>query len=89
MAVSEINNLVLPNNTILVLPDIDDDTTPTGVIFRRSEMGGGRFDGKTGETVAIESNHVLFVKEMAVKIKVNGVKYYAMNSRAVVGLIPE
>jgi len=89
MAVAEINNLVLPTNTILVLPDVDDDTTPTGTIFKRSEMGCKRLAGRTGEYDVIEGNHILFVKEMAVKVKVNGVKYYAMNSRAVVGLIPE
>jgi co-chaperonin GroES (HSP10) len=88
MAAPTIDNIMLPTHTILVLPDAPDATT--GVVFRRSKMGGGRFQGMNGSAVPIpESSHVLFVKEMATEVNVNGVEYLAMYERAIVGLIKD
>lgn len=82
-----INDLVLPYNTILVLPD--DGSETTGVIFRRSPMGGGVFKVAFGGIGGseIEYEHILFVKEMATEVEVDGVEYMAMHENAVVGLI--
>ncbi len=95
MAVT-INNLLLPDNRILVLPDEGDNPTtgmliPTGTIFRRSTMGGGHFMVGSGDGIGKESeySHVLFVREMTAEVTVNEVEYLAMHSDAVVGLIPE
>ena len=88
MATPEIDNLALPTGVILVLPDSAGSST--GMIFRKSPMGSGPFQSMTGELGGhIESNHVLFVEKMATEVKIDGVKYQAMNWRAVVGLIPE
>jgi len=82
MAAPIINDLVLPNNRILVLPDGE----TTGTIFRRSAQGGGKFKGSADPE--IESAHVLFVKEMTTEVQIDDVKYLAMHVNAVVGLIP-
>lgn len=84
-----IDNLVLPKNTILVLPDEGDKPT-TGTIFRHSEMGGARFhDADASIGGPTENTHVLFVKEMTTDVKIDGVDYLAMHENAVVGLIPD
>ncbi len=85
MATPIINNLVLSSSRILVLPDVDSDTT--GVIFRRSTQGGGFFKG--GSDPEITSDHVLFIKEMATAVEIDEVEYLAMHANAVVGIIPE
>lgn len=82
MASPVINNLILPGSRLLVLPDEGDKPT-TGVIFRRSVQGGGRFKGEDG------SDHVLFCPAMTTEVNVDGVEYLAMQETAVVGLIPE
>lgn len=89
MAAPVIDNLLLPIECMLVLPDTGSETT--GTIFRRSSMGGGCFN-----SVLIESRqfptphaHVLFAKEMTSEVNVNGVEYLAMHEYAIVGLIPD
>lgn len=88
MAIPVINNLVLPNNTIIVL--LDEDSQTTGTVVERSPMGGGRFRAITGGVGGsdLEYDHVLFAKEMATEVEVDGVEYLAMHQSAVVGLIP-
>ena len=89
MATPTIDNLLLPNRRILVLPDEGDKAT-TGVIFRRSQEGGGNFIGQVNDmTHPVQANHVLFVREMAVEVQVNSIEYLAMHERAVVALIPD
>ncbi len=83
MATPIINDLVLPNNRILVLPDGE----TIGTIFRRSAQGGGKFKGSADPEIV--STHVLFVKENAAEVIVDGVEYLAMHQDNVVGLIPE
>ena len=85
-----INNLVLPDGRILVLPDEGDKAT-TGTIARRSLMGGGRFLVGSGSTIGKETeyNHVLFVREMATEVIIDDVEYMAMHQNAVVGLISD
>lgn len=84
-----INNLILPDNRILVLPDEGSDTT--GIIFRRSTMGGGHFVVGSGGGLGGENeyDHVLFAEYMATEVEMNGVEYLAMHTNAVVGLIPD
>ena len=84
-----INDLVLPNNVILVLPDEGDKPT-TGTIFRRSTMGGGYFKVAFGGVGGSNRNYdnVLFVREMATEVEIDEVEYMAMHTNAVVGLIP-
>lgn len=87
MAAPEINNLVLPNGTILVLEDVSGATT--GTITRHSKMGGCRFhDQDVGTGTPPENTHILFVREMVTEVIVDGVEYLAMHANAVVGLIP-
>ena len=85
-----IDNLILPDNIILVLPDEGDKPT-TGTIFRRSTMGGGHFRVGSGGGLGEESeyNHVIFVREMATEVEVDGIEYMAMHQNAVVGLISD
>ena len=85
-----INNLVLPDLRILVLPD-DGDKPTTGVILQRSTSGGGHFRVGVGNGLGVETeySHVLFVREMTAEVEVDGVVYLAMNENAVVGLIPD
>ena len=85
MATPVHNDLLLPLGTILVLVDGGSETT--GTIFRRSAMGGGHFKASTDPI--IESDHILFVVDMATEVEVDGVEYMAMGSDAVVGIIPE
>ena len=85
MATPIINDLALPGNRILVL--LDTGSESTGVIFQRSARGGGFFKG--GSDPEIESAHVLFCKEMAVPVEIDGVEYLAMHANAIVGLIPK
>lgn len=89
MATPTIDNLLLPINVILVLPDEGDKPT-TGVIFRRSLRGGGRFQGENGTypNPIIESDHILFVREITTEVIVDEVEYLAMHENAVVGIIP-
>ena len=85
MATPIINDLALPDSRILVLLDQDSETT--GVIFRRSARGGGFFRGSSDPE--IESDHVLFCKEMATRVEIDEVEYWAMHANAVVGIIPD
>lgn len=80
------NDLILPTNRILVLPDEGENPT-TGVLFRKSEINGGRFVGSV--TPLLENAHILFVREMATEVEIDDVKYMAMHINAVVGLIPD
>ena len=84
MATPIINDLALPSSRILVL--LDEGSITTGVIFRRSAQGGGFFKGSSDPE--IESNHVLFNKEMATPVEIDGIEYWAMHVNAVVGIIP-
>ncbi len=90
MAAPIINNLLLPGNTILVLPD-EGSLPTTGKIFRWSSEGGGHFltvaNGNSGPVG--EFTHILFVREMTTEVNINGVEYLAMYINAVVGLIPD
>ena len=86
MATPIINNLVLPSNRILVLPDGAAGSSSTGTIFRRSAQGGGFFKGSSDPE--IESDHILFCKEMSVPVEIDDVEYLAMHVNAVVGIIP-
>lgn len=87
MATPVINNLVLPNNRILVLPDGPAGSSTTGVIFRRSAQGGGHFKASADPEIA--SNHILYSRDMATMVEIDEVEYVAMQENAVVGLIPE
>ena len=89
MAIPIINDLLLPDNRILVLPDEGDKPT-TGTIFRRSTMGGGHFKVGSGAGLGGENeyDHILFAREMTTEVEVNGVGYLAMHTNAVIGLIP-
>lgn len=84
MATPVHNDLALPVNRILVL--LDDGSETTGTIFRKSVQGGGHFKG-SGDPEII-SDHVLFIKEMATRVEIDEVEYWAMHIEAVVGLIP-
>lgn len=84
MATPVHNDLVLPSSRILVLLDVD--STTTGVISRRSTLGGGFFKG--GSDPEVESDRVLFVKEMATAIEIDEIEYMVMHVNAVVGIIP-
>ncbi len=90
MAAPTIDNLLLPGNTILVLPD-EGALPTTGRIFRRSSEGGGHFstvaNGNSGPVK--EFTHVLFVRDMTTEVNIDGVEYLSMHISAVVGLIPE
>lgn len=89
MATPVINELLLPDNRILVLPDPGENPT-TGTIFQRSTMGGGRFLVGSGGGLGGESeyNKVLFIREMTTEVEIDGVEYLAMSADAIVGLIP-
>ena len=88
MATPVINNLILPNNTIIVL--LDEDSQTTGAVVERSPMGGGRFRAITGGVGGsdLEYDHVLFIREMATEVEIDNIEYMAMHTNAVVGLIP-
>ena len=53
--------------------------------------GGGYFQGDAGANLSptVVSARVLFVREMATEVEVDGVEYMAMHQSAVVGLSPE
>lgn len=85
MATPIINDLALPGNRILVL--LDDGSETTGTIFRKSGQGGGNFVGSSDPEII--SDHVLFVKEMATRVEIDEIEYWAMHVNAVVGIIPE
>lgn len=85
MATPIINELALPSSRILVLPD--EQSESTGVIFRRSALGGGFFKGSSDPEIS--SDHVLFIKEIATPVEIDEVEYLAMHVNAVVGIIPE
>ena len=87
MAIPVINDLALPSSRILVLPDVGQDPDRIGTVVLRSAQGGGFFKGSSDPE--IESAHVLFAREMASPVMVDGVKHYAMHRNAVVGIIPE
>ena len=89
MATPIIDNLLLPNNRILISPD-EGETPSTGTIYRRSEMGGGHFVVSVpGRNPVVEGERVLFVREMATEVEINGIEYMAMCQDAIVGIIPE
>ncbi len=85
MASPIINDLVLPRGTILVRPDSPDASI--GIITHRSIEGGGHFKGSANPL--IESNHILYVKEMVAEVVINDIDYLSMYEGAVVGIIPE
>lgn len=89
MATPVIDNLLLPIECILVLPDVGSETT--GMIVRKSSMGGGVFNSVLIQSQQIPSQHthILFVKEMATEVQVDGIEYLAMHEHVVVGLIPD
>ena len=87
MAIPIINDLILPRNIILVLPDEGQDPERVGVVVQRSIMGGGYFKGSADPV--LESSHVIFAREMAAPVIIDGVKHYTMHENAVVGLIPD
>lgn len=89
MAVPVIDNLLLPVKCILVLPDEGSETV--GVIVKASEMGGGRFNSVFVQAQSMPTlhTHILFIKEMATEVNVDGIEYLAMHECAVVGLIPD
>ena len=84
MATPIINDLVLPSSRILVLLDVGSETS--GIIFRRSAQGGGFFKGSSDPE--IESDHILFAKEMGSPVEIDDVEYVAMHVNAVVSVIP-
>jgi len=88
MATPIINDLVLPDGRILVLPDANSRTT--GTIVQRSPMGGGVFKVTHGGVGGSDRtyDHVLFVKEVATPVEIDSVEYMAMHVNAVVGVIP-
>ena len=88
MATPIINDLVLPDHRIFVLLDADSQTT--GTIVGRSPAGGGIFKVAFGGVGGSDRtyDHVLFIKEMATPVEVDGIEYMAMHQSAVVGLIP-
>jgi len=75
------DNLILPDSRVLVLVDALSETT--GTIFRKSFWGGGQFATRVGV-----SDHVLFVKEAASPVEIDGQEYLAMHTEAIVGVIP-
>lgn len=89
MAAPVIDDLLLPINTVLVLPDAVDATT--GVVTKRSSEGGGHFrtvaNGNSGPIQ--EYSHILYVKEMSTEVNIESVEYLVMHESAVVGLIPD
>lgn len=87
MATPVHNDLVLPLGRVLVLPDGPAGSSTTGVVFRRSAQGGGRF--KASSDPEITSNHLLYARDMATVVEIDGIEYMAMHEHAVVGLIPE
>ncbi len=87
MAAPIINDLALPSSRILVLPDGAAGSSSTGIIFRRSALGGGFFKGSSDPE--IESSRVLYARNMATVVEIDGIEYMAMHVNAVVGLIPE
>jgi len=88
MASPIIDNLVLPDGRILVLPDEESETT--GNIILRSPMGGGRFIVSSGGVGGVEAeySHALFTKEGCTEVTINDVNYLVMHQDNVVGLIP-
>ncbi len=84
-----INNLLLPENVVLVLPD-EGEMPTTGIIKRWSEQGGGRFESAAATSgKSIFYDHILFVREMTTEVEIDNVEYLAMHEDAVVGLIPD
>lgn len=87
MATPVINNLLLPNHRVLVLPDETGATT--GTIEQVADLGSVKLDTKgTYEYPTDVGRRILFIREMATEVEVNGVEYLAMHEDAVVGLIP-
>jgi len=94
MATPIIDNLLLPANRFLVL--LDEGSNCTGIIQSKSAQGYRRFiipqepvDPSQPSPTVQEYDHVLFVKEMAETVEVNGVAYIAIHGNAIVGLIPD
>jgi len=85
MATPVVNDVALPNDRILVLPD-EGNQPSTGVIFRRP-VSGGNFWMDNGN-LETRYNRVLFVREMAAEVLIDDTEYLAMHTDAVVGLIP-
>ena len=91
MATPVIDNLILPVNRCLVLADEDSKTT--GVIFRKSAQGFFRLEQGQAlideqQSPAVPYDHVLFIKEGAVEVEINGVEYLCMHQSNIVGVIP-
>lgn len=86
MATPIINDLVLPRDRILVLPDGAAGSSTTGTIFRKSAQGGGNFKGSSDPEII--SDLVLYARDMATVVEIDSVEYMAMHVTAVVGIIP-
>lgn len=88
MVAPVIDDMLLPVCRLLVL--LDEESETTGTIVRVSAMGGGRFDSTyiQAQTQPAQHARILFVKEMATEVTIDGVEYRAMTEGAVVGLIP-
>jgi len=95
MATPTIDNLVLRSGRCLVRPDQGSKTT--GVIVQTSAQGfkpliqvpANGADPNSPPVPAVLFTHVLFVKDGAVEVEVDGVKYLAMSQNNVIGLIPD
>lgn len=82
----------LLSGRILVLADDDSDTT--GVIVQQ-DLDGFRGLTKTPGPVGEDEPslpaeyhvHIVFVKEMAVEVEINGVAHLAMHRNAIVGTV--
>ena len=79
---------------LLILPDTGKDDR--GVIYK-SNLGGWRCleispePTEPGEfSPQIENyNHIIFIKEMATEIEIDGVTYLAMHRNAIVGILTD
>ena len=82
---------------ILVLPDEGSDTT--GVVYKKKLRGyhglmngishSDPDDSESPMTPEVHHNHVVFVREGAVEVEIDGVTYLAMHINNVVGYISD
>ncbi len=90
-----INNIILPLNVLLILPD--SVGASTGVVVRR-ELSDDiphikehliSYD-KNGNIIYVSllNNHVLFVNNMSEEVKIDGTKYKVVHITGIVGNIP-
>jgi hypothetical protein len=82
---SELSDFALPvRNIIIVLPDAGVSPN-TGTIVRNSPSISGLFMDDTIPYVM--DNHVIFHRESAVDIELDGINYLLMNKAAVMGAL--